>query len=175
MEASPNVLNKILPCLRLIPLHFNYSTAGRVNSHTRLGWQFDAATDEKMYMWAMIPKWIKAGADVVVKIRGWPQNTNDTGADKVVCLTSRYNIIGKSGVAPDQSNGDIIQITIPDGEPAFTIHCTDLLTVSGLTVDDFLGITVIRDADNPLDTWATDWFILEAIYLEIIGDKIGQL
>lgn len=174
MDAKPNVLNKILPCNRIIPLTYFTTSGALYSSGNLLGTAFSATSLNKLYMECELPKWIKLGADAILKSRGFPPSANNTGSDKAVRLYMQYTITGKTGLAGSSIQTDPFEITIPDNEQAKTLHVTELLTLSTFCPDDIFCINIIRDAAHENDTWTDTWIMLRGIYFEILCDKIGE-
>lgn len=175
MDARPNVLNKILPCYKIIPMLFRTTTGGVGNINELLGYVFDPDVDENSYYSTVIPNDMKAGSDVVLVLDGCPMAGNVSGSDKKVRISTAYNYGRLGQVVGTAQAGTPVLITIPDEQVAYTMHKIEVVTISDLAANDYLSIKVNRDADHVDDTYTGDWFFAHSWALRYIRDNIGVL
>lgn len=173
MDARPNVLNKILPCLKTrdIPLTHSNAVLGAIEQIK--GYLFEAATPKNAFYSTHIPNDIKTGSDVEIIMLGCIATTNDSGVDKYVRLGRGWSYMRAGIVIPDYIDEDGILVTIPNGELMKTVHSVSLLTISGLQANDLLGMRFERDADHVEDDYADYWFVGMSCILQYTMDKIG--
>lgn len=173
MDARPNVLNKILPCSKRIPLTFRMCSGDTVILNIFRGYCLDDSSDEYFEIQGVIPLDFKTGSDFSFVVSFANVTANETGSAKVVRMTMIYCVM-RNGI-PVMANvvPEPVLITIPDNTPAETVQEVTLLAISDLLVSDTISIRFTRDADHTDDTLTGDlWLphLTEGLY---IADKIG--
>lgn len=175
MDARPNPINKILPCTKTVPIEIFSASGASAGAYQLNGYSLDPDSDEDVFLNGQLPYDMKVGSDIKVILNGCPKVTNSSGVEKKVRLYSQYSF-GRDGVkCTGTIEGDGVLIAIPNGELAYTIHKTELITISDLQAGDILGFRAIRDADHTDDTYTSDWFVTLPVVLEYTADKIGVI
>lgn len=173
MDARPNVLNKILPCSKRMPVHY-YRTSGSYHEQNLvLGSKLDPDTDESVQYQCVIPRDFKNGSDFTIIAVWCPVIANNTGSNKVWRALPSYNYARLNGAIGAKIEAAELNFTIPDGEPAFTVRKSGIITIPNLEVGDVLGLKIARRATHADDTYAGNLWLVSTIVGMYTADKIG--
>lgn len=175
MDARPNVLNKILPCYKRLPLVFSYSNGTRTDYSGIVGYALPPDTQKYIQWGGIVPNNIIAGSDIDIMLHGWPSAANESGSDKGVVLLIQYSYTRNGVLIGTLVSMPVVEITVPDGEAAYTIHETVITPVANMVKGDELFITIHRRATLAEDTYTGNWLMGFSPTLKCPVDKIGLL
>lgn len=173
MDARPYALNKILPCTKRVKLIYRYSNGVSTNIAGVYGYGLDDSVNEYITAVGEIPKGFKTGSDLKIMFKCCGLVDNPIGADKVIRIKTNYNFARNGLVVGSVLGGDVLLVTIADGQEKYTIQEVTSITASGLQADDTIGVEIIRDAAHGDDNYVGDFMICRPVVGEYIADKIG--
>lgn len=175
MDARPNVLNKILPCTQEFALVMLYGQGTIWRAYGFNVHRLDPTSAEHVIYNGIVPNNIKEGSDVIIQLKSLPYAINDSGVDKGVAVLPHYGSVRKGQAMPALTVGDIIDITIPDDEAAYTLHYDDVMAFHNLQAGDMLGVKLYREPTDGFDDYPDDYCFYDILNARYIADKVGVI
>lgn len=175
MDARPNVLNKILPCYKRVNLHFSYSNGTRTDYSGVVGYALPPDVQKYIQWGGAVHNNLVAGSDIDIILHGWPNAANESGSAKVVVLLVQYSYTRGGVLIGTMVSMPVVEITVPNGQAAYTIHTNIITPVSNMVKNDQILITIHRRATLAEDTYTGNWLMGVSPTLKYPVDKIGAL
>lgn len=173
MDAKPNVLNKILSAVVRRPIFFRACNGTSTDTNDIFGYELPHDSTKYIMFMAVVPRDFKAGSDWELIFNWGGDAANETGSDKSCVIIPRYNTWREGEVIGSPTTLDAIELVIPDGEAANTLHKSTILTIADLQAGDLISMYIRRDGGAGGDTYTGNLFIALPALGKYTADKIG--